>query len=359
MMTVIYAALICLMPALIFAADCGDAGCGEDPPAVLLLPEPDVSAGEAGPRIVFPSPEHDFGEIPQGETVTHDFVFKNEGPGTLEIGEVRSSCGCTAALVSKKEIGPGEEGRIKVTFRSRGFRGNVTKTVSVPSNDLASGTATLKIKATVKVEIDAMPSSVSFGDVRRGASASKTVTLEQAAGRKFNIKGIEHKGEGLAVTSEPEGPASSHKLHVALNAPDKPGTFADVVLVRTDDEKQPEVRIPVSARIVGDVIASPASLFLGRVDQGTERTGSVAVRIGEGSSAEVLSAEIATAGLSAELKTVQPGKEYRVTVTLSGEAPAGALRGTLKIKTSNEDQPWIFVPVNAVVPAAPAFPGGK
>ena len=70
----------------------------------------------AAPKLVVEHPEHDFGVIYQGERVPHSFKFSNQGEHPLTVTKVRSSCGCTAALASSREIAPGESGEIQANF---------------------------------------------------------------------------------------------------------------------------------------------------------------------------------------------------------------------------------------------------
>ena len=57
-----------------------------------------------GPKLVAQQDEHDFGDIKQGEKVTHVFVLTNSGGDLLTISNVNASCGCTAALPEKNEF---------------------------------------------------------------------------------------------------------------------------------------------------------------------------------------------------------------------------------------------------------------
>jgi Protein of unknown function (DUF1573) len=86
------------------------------------------------PKIVFESPKHDFGEINEGQIVSHTYKFKNKGTMPLEIIAVNVSCGCTVAEKPEKPIGIGKDGEIKVSFNSAGKVGINTKHVTVLSN---------------------------------------------------------------------------------------------------------------------------------------------------------------------------------------------------------------------------------
>jgi len=88
-----------------------------------------------GPKIRLDKDKMDFGKVKQGKVLTHIFKLVNEGDETLTIDRVRTTCGCTAVLVSKKEIPPGKEGELKVTFNTRGYAGKLSKYIYVDSND--------------------------------------------------------------------------------------------------------------------------------------------------------------------------------------------------------------------------------
>ncbi len=101
-------------------------------------------------KIKFSEEKFDFGVINEGEKVEHLFQFANVGKTDLEILDVKTSCGCTAAMLSKKILKSGEEGSLKVQFDSSNRSGKVSRTVSVLSNDPIEPTKTLTIFADIK-----------------------------------------------------------------------------------------------------------------------------------------------------------------------------------------------------------------
>ena len=86
------------------------------------------------PNIEMLETSYNFGEIQQGETVTHDFILKNTGDADLIISAAKGSCGCTVPEWPKNPIAKGEEAAIKVTFNSAGKSGKQNKTVTLVSN---------------------------------------------------------------------------------------------------------------------------------------------------------------------------------------------------------------------------------
>ena len=86
------------------------------------------------PKIQMDEASFDFGEMQQGESVTHDFVLKNIGDANLIISTAKGSCGCTVPEWPKEPIAKGEEVAIKVTFNSAGKSGKQNKTVTLVTN---------------------------------------------------------------------------------------------------------------------------------------------------------------------------------------------------------------------------------
>ena len=101
------------------------------------------------PKIQFQKTEHDFGKILQGEQVSYTFKFKNVGNAPLIITNIEKTCGCTSPDFSCKPIKPGEEGKITITYDSKGHKGFQNKRLIVKANTNPSETI-LRIKAQVE-----------------------------------------------------------------------------------------------------------------------------------------------------------------------------------------------------------------
>ena len=101
------------------------------------------------PEIEFQKTEHDFGKILQGEQVSYTFRFKNVGNAPLIITSIEKTCGCTSPDFSNEPIKPGEEGKITITYDSKGHKGFQNKRLIVKANTNPSETI-LRIKAHVE-----------------------------------------------------------------------------------------------------------------------------------------------------------------------------------------------------------------
>lgn len=87
------------------------------------------------PQIFVEKNQHDFGKVKEGSVVNWELKFKSAGDSTLIISDVQTSCGCTAALLSKDKLKPGESGTVKIELNTRGMKGKKSRTIAINSND--------------------------------------------------------------------------------------------------------------------------------------------------------------------------------------------------------------------------------
>lgn len=93
-----------------------------------------LAQDDNGPSFKFTESKHDFGDIIQGDVVEHHFEFSNTGNIPLVISNIITTCGCTAPTWPKEPIKPGEKGKIKIVFDSKGKIGKQNKVVTIISN---------------------------------------------------------------------------------------------------------------------------------------------------------------------------------------------------------------------------------
>ncbi len=205
----------------------------------------------AAPNLQVSSPKFDFGEIFQGEKVLHVFEFVNEGDETLKIDRVKSSCGCTAALVSEKSIPPGGKGELQANFDSARFRNAVSKTIYLYSNDPVRPIMQFYIKGTVLETVAIEPTQINFGNVVAEKSVSSTVLLRNQGKQPLTF-GKPHATAAELVAKMPVTTlASGAEVTLELQLTPKPGQsrFSAYILVPVEGVPKNELRIPVYATI--------------------------------------------------------------------------------------------------------------
>jgi hypothetical protein len=100
------------------------------------------------PGVRFDKTEHDFGTIPQGDPVSCEFTFTNDGDAPLILTDVKASCGCTTPDWPQEPIMPGAKGVIKATYNAAAA-GAFDKTITVYSNS-SKPELILKLKGVVE-----------------------------------------------------------------------------------------------------------------------------------------------------------------------------------------------------------------
>lgn len=102
------------------------------------------------PQISFKETQMDFGSIDEGTLVKHEFEFTNSGKSDLIIRKIRASCGCTTVAPNVTALKPGEKSSISASFRTSGYTGRQSKTITVITNDPKQSTMILRLTGTVK-----------------------------------------------------------------------------------------------------------------------------------------------------------------------------------------------------------------
>ena len=88
--------------------------------------------------------EFDFGKVPQGKPVTHEFSVTNSGKTAFKLDNVQASCGCTTPVWDREQvIEPGASAKITVGFNAAAA-GPFTKPVTITYNGTQTKVMTIK-----------------------------------------------------------------------------------------------------------------------------------------------------------------------------------------------------------------------
>jgi hypothetical protein len=226
--------------------------------AVVLLAASGL-AQSGKPRAVFKGTAHDFGQLKQGDVVSHEFVFKNEGGAPLIVEKVETTCGCTAALVSEKKIAPGKEGRIKATFDTRGYSGRLSRYLYIVSNDAENPRRELSVSADIQVppsaRIDIDRYNVEVGLVLEGEAPTAKIVIKSAGERELKVEmaheSVKFFSGGKPLASPfflPVG--ESREVELRFPAQPRAGLQRDYVLIKSNDPVRSTLSIYVSRYVV-------------------------------------------------------------------------------------------------------------
>ncbi|MFW5804143.1 MAG: DUF1573 domain-containing protein [bacterium] len=208
------------------------------------------------PNLVLSEDSWHYGEVTPDERPTHDFTIKNEGGEKLIIESVYSSCPCVILDLTEKEIPAGEEALLKTTFDPTGYEGEVTKILTIKSNDPENPEK--KIEAAITVLGVANPDV----DISEQTFDLGTFTREEIPTIQFTIS---NTGDADLVIEEiVSEEIFSHNLEIPLTIPAevefqaeiqmdesqlKKGEFRKSIRIMTNDPQNSRVFI----RIMGSI----------------------------------------------------------------------------------------------------------
>jgi hypothetical protein len=207
----------------------------------------------AGAVIKFKQTTIDFGEIDSGKVADLQFEFENAGDSLLEIKNIRSTCGCTVAKLDKKEYQAGEKGSIPVKFFSKGYRGRVTKSITVSSNDKDNVYTVLKITGVVTLkdfaQAEINPDRLNFKEVTLREKYPQTLTIKNSGTIDLRIIEVTHSPE---ITTEFSHkiikPQAEAALKIVLSPMEK-GKFTSFIKIRTNAYRQYITIVKVEAEV--------------------------------------------------------------------------------------------------------------
>ncbi|GAB4170144.1 MAG: DUF1573 domain-containing protein [Geothermobacteraceae bacterium] len=219
--------------------------------ALLLLLHFPVCALALGPRIEVTTTDVDFGTVLQGDKVEQVFTFRNAGDEPLVIDRVKSSCGCTAALVAEREIPPGGTGEVRATFDSTRFHGGVVKTIYLYSNDPTRKLVQFHLRGTVQEEISVSSRSIIVGPLAPGQESTVSLSLTNKGAEPVRIGPVRTTAKELTSPFQPAdlAPGESLNIDVVARAPEGKELVSGYLLITTGSPRLPEIRVPVQVRV--------------------------------------------------------------------------------------------------------------
>ncbi len=174
-----------------------------------------------------------------GRHILKTFQIENTGDQPLHIKGVKTSCGCTAALLSDSLVEPHGRSKIKVDFNPLGYSGDVTKYIYVTSDDPKNQMTTLQFKMHILYAVQSTPSFILFQNAKVGKPDTSGITLTNNTNKAIRITGVE---TGLKIISSNFNgatmkPGESTRLELYLVG-EKAGPVAGSIVVNTTSKLQ-------------------------------------------------------------------------------------------------------------------------
>jgi hypothetical protein len=231
----------------------------------------------------FTEDRHDFGMVPRGVKVKHDFLLTNRLAEPITILNLRPSCGCTSGQASAATVQPGQTAIIEATMDTRNFVG-AKSTVLYVSMVTASGVEAetgLGVSSFILSDIVLNPGAIEFGAVTKGQTPTQVITIDKINAPNYRFERMASNSRAIRaqlLETARENGSVSYSLSVTLK-PDAPaGPIRDEIRLFSNDAETPSIPVSVTAYVRGELSAAPSVLSLGQVNPATGVQGRFVVR---------------------------------------------------------------------------------
>ncbi len=296
-------------------------------------------------RITCAETTHDFGDVLEGETVSHAFVLRNEGRAPLHLTRVDGSTACSAPSVPGA-LFPGGEAALVVTCHAGARQGPVSERVLVHSDDPSAPTLELRVQAHVEPLLSLTSRTIdlkmAYGE---GAAGEVRLTGRMAASARLTVRSVEPAGP--SVTIVPQEGVKPEGVRVACDG-GRVGQASGQIALDTGLSKPATLTLLYSWQVAGNLTVSPTNPF---IDSHAAAPGGADVRVSSRRSDFRLDRALVVDGpFVAAFHRDEAASAYVVHVEVSPHAQGDARGsvGTLRLLSNDPAEPRRDVPLFAL-----------
>lgn len=209
---------------------------------VIAQPQMEIIGGDT----------YNWGKVKPGQNpLKATILVRNIGNEELHITQVRPGCGCTTAPLDKDKLKQGDTARIKVELNIGATNGNLTKSITITSNDSKDRDRIYYLKAEVVRAVQFTPNQYfAFTELRVGETAEAKITIRNTSTEPIVLSDFELP-EGVTLNAKQtvtikEG--TSFDL-VAKLRPLKKGYYTGDIKMKTSTEDYPTLSLPVYGNV--------------------------------------------------------------------------------------------------------------
>jgi hypothetical protein len=323
-----------------------------------------------------------FGTVKVGQTASTAITVANNGDQTLTVSQLQipgQIFWVSSAANPPVQIPAGESYKFSLDFKptsATAYSGQLTilntaattPAVTVPVSGSGSSTPTSTPRPTTS-ELTLSASSVAFGNVATGSSATKTLTLTSSGTAPLNVSSIEISGGAYSVTGASLPLTLNPNQQVALQvkfAPKAAGTSVGQVTIQSDATNSPTATVSLNGAGASAAATTPAltisaaSLNFGNVTVGSastqtlrfSSTGTAAVTI---SSLTLTGGDYFVSGALFPL-TINAGQSSSLQVQFK-PADAGVATGQIAVKSNSATTPNAVIALTGTGSSVATTPG--
>jgi len=141
-------------------------------------------------------------------------------------------------------------------------------------------------------------------------------------------------------------PGKTGSVTVRLDKPREKGEFKGTVVVNFKKEGLEPLVFWVAGELVPPIEFDPLAAFFVSTQRGEDKTSSIEITNHEPEPLEILDVLHSHTRFTTELETLEPGRRYRLSLTLKKDGSAGRASEVITLKTSSRERPFLEVQAN-------------
>jgi hypothetical protein len=210
--------------------------------------------------------------------------------------------------------------------------------------------AVLAATTVVWAEVSARPpQALDLGRVLNTEAVERTVSLVNPGLATLHLHKVS-LSPGLRVVSMSRSiePGGEGALTVRFDPLRLRGHYEGEINIHTSDPEGPRV-IDVLADVVAPIEFLPRAVFFVAAIRGQEGSASIEIANNEDEPLQIEMPALAHDHFTTQLQTLEPGRRYRLTLSMRHDAPPGRRRDTIALHTSSKAMPLIRIEANTLM----------
>ncbi len=318
----------------------------------------------AMPVVRVDAPLHDFGTTWIGQKLEHTFALTNAGQAPLEVVKVTPPHGCSLVGDAPGKVLPGQTARLTFVVDASSIRKDqYEKRIGIKTNDPHKASFDLVLRGECKRYVRVTPISAGFGRIQTTELRERVLTLQINGDKAVELSLAPTEGKftfDLIETIK----GREYKLFVNTRPPFEPGTHRAEAVIKTNIAAQPELRVGAYAVVPRRIETVPTYVPLrlrGSRSSHRDKPQTHVIQFNNHGQhpVKVLSVSCSDPAVKVELRVVTAGRQYRMLVKLPANYALPVDGASLALKTDDEQQPTVLVPIGRtrIPPSARAGAG--
>jgi hypothetical protein len=189
-----------------------------------------------------------FGTVKRRGGAKREIVIRDPGDGSLAVNEV--TCDSPSVKVSlTRNDKPDLVYLVTAELKPGAPIGELKGKIKVSTNHPREPIVEIPVAADVVGDIDAFPHQFFLGLLKKGQSASKTITISTTSDKPLVIRKMDSPSDYVTITALPEIRGKKYSVTATLKDTAPLGLIKGEVVIHTNDRDQREIRVPVYALV--------------------------------------------------------------------------------------------------------------